>query len=79
MEQVIRKPGDLGPDSHQNDGYLPPTHPLDTSRDYSRPHSMTAEDFEAGTGRNHQAACDEYDKNEFERKRDAEKLAGAAQ
>jgi hypothetical protein len=71
VEQVIRKPGEKFGDALQNEHYVPPTHPLDTSRDYSRPHTMSKEDFEEGTGRSHADACAEFDKNEFERERDA--------
>lgn len=78
MEQVIRKPGDLGPDSRQNDGYKPPTMPQETGRDYARPRTMTPQEFEDGTGRDWQAACDEFDKNEFERQRDHEVKAAPA-
>lgn len=51
-------------DAHQNDNYTRHTEISETSRDYSRPHTIPKQDFEESTGRNHEEACAEFDRNE---------------
>jgi hypothetical protein len=77
-EQIIRKRGEGTPDSHQNDNYVRHTDPAETARDFSRPHTIPKDEFEEATGRDHQAAIDEYEKNAFDRKRDEEARRAAA-
>jgi hypothetical protein len=49
-------------DSRQNDGYKPQSNHHLHARDFSHPHSIPADEYEAATGRNHAEACAEYDK-----------------
>lgn len=54
-------------DAHQNDHYVRHSEPAETSRDYSRPHTIPREEFEAATGRDYDEAIAEYEKNEQDR------------
>lgn len=54
-------------DAHQNDKYVRHTNPADTSRDYSRPHTIPADEFQAATGKDHAEAVREWEKNEADR------------
>lgn len=55
-------------DAAQNLNHTPATHPQQTARDYSRPHTIPAEEFEEDTGRNHEAAVTDWQLNEDSRK-----------
>lgn len=48
-------------DAKQNKGYVRHTNPADTARDFSRPHTIPAEEFEAATGQNHAQALRDYE------------------
>lgn len=63
-------------DAQQNANYTRHTNPQETARDYSRPHTIPKEEFEAATGRNHEEAVREWEKNENDRAR-AEELRAA--
>jgi hypothetical protein len=54
-------------DGRQNKNYTPHTDPQETARDYSRPHTIPAEEYEASTGRNHSEAVREWERNESDR------------
>lgn len=72
MEQDLRIDPETGfpysdrrsADAKQNKGYTRHTNPADTARDFSRPHTIPAEEYEAVTGKRHEEACKEYDKNQ---------------
>lgn len=66
-------------DSHQNDGYIPPSIPAETARDFSRPHTIPAHEFLAATGRDHAEACEEWKSNQEINRREADKVARAAE
>jgi hypothetical protein len=65
-------------DAHQNDNYVRHTDPAETTRDYSRPHTIPADEFEAATGQRHGEALAEYEKNERDREAQAERQARGA-
>jgi hypothetical protein len=56
-------PAPASADSRQNDGYIPDVAAHLTQRDFSRPHTIPPEEFEAATGRNHTEAVSEYIEN----------------
>ena len=58
-------------DGGQNKNYVRHSDPQDTARDYSRPHTIPKEEFEAATGRSHDEAIREWEANEQARQ-DAE-------
>ena len=62
-------------DAHQNDNYVRHTDPAETSRDYSRPHTIPPEEFEATTGESHAEAVEAFEHNEQARADAAEKAA----
>jgi hypothetical protein len=66
-------------DAHQNDGYVNPSRPAETARDYSRPHTIPAHEFEAATGRDHSEAVKEYKAAQEYNRRAAEEVKRAAQ
>jgi hypothetical protein len=66
-------------DARQNDGYVNPSTPAETARDYSRPHTIPALEFEAATGRDHGEAIEEYKAAQEHNRREAEKAARAAE
>jgi len=86
MEQDLRRDPVTGwalsdprfKDAHQNDHYVRHSDPAETSRDYSRPHTIPAEEFEASTGRNHGDAVAEFEKHEQDRADEAEEKARRA-
>jgi hypothetical protein len=51
----------------QNANYVRHSDPAETARDFSRPHTIPADEFEAVTGRNHGEAVREWEKNEEDR------------
>lgn len=59
-------------DAMQNEHYVRHSDPQETARDYSRPHTIPKDEFEAATGRNHGEAIAEWEKNENDRKREEE-------
>lgn len=63
-------------DAQQNTKYTRHSDPQETTRDYSRPHTIPKDEFEAATGRNHEEAVREWEKNESDRAR-AEELRAA--
>lgn len=66
-------------DAQQNDNYVRHSDPQETTRDFSRPHTIPREEFEAATGRNHGEAVAEYEKNENDRLREEELRAAQGQ
>jgi hypothetical protein len=86
MEQDLRIDPDTGfpfsdrraRDAHQNDNYERHTDPQETSRDYSRPHTIPREEFEAVTGRRHDEAIAEWEKNEADREANEARAAHGA-
>lgn len=64
-------------DATQNDKYVRHTDPQDTARDFSRPHTIPKDEFEAATGRSHDEAIREWEANEQTR-HDAEARAAQA-
>lgn len=66
-------------DAHQNDGYVNPSIPAETARDYSRPHTIPALEFEAATGKDHSEAIEEYKAAQEQHRREVERLARAAE
>ena len=55
-------------DAKQNKNYVRHSDPQETARDFSRPQTIPADEYEAATGRNHADAVREYEKNEEDRK-----------
>lgn len=66
-------------DSHQNDTYVRHSDPAETARDFSRPHTIPKEEFEAATGRDHDEAVGEYKAAQEHNRREAAKAARAAE
>lgn len=56
-------------DAKQNLDYVRHTDLAETARDFSRPHTIPAEEYEAATGLDHSDALAAYRHNEDERKR----------
>lgn len=54
-------------DAKQNKNYHPHTEPRETARDFSRPHTIPADEYEAATGRNHADAVREHEQQERDR------------
>lgn len=65
-------------DAQQNKNYVRHTDPAETSRDYSRPHTIPKDEYEAATGRSHDEAVREYEANEQKRQADEARAAQAA-
>ncbi len=67
-------------DAKQNLNYERHTDLADTARDFSRPHTIPKDEYEAATGLSHADACAAWRHNEDERKRGEalanKKLAG---
>jgi hypothetical protein len=63
-------------DAAQNLNHVPSSHPPLTTRDYSRPHTIPAEEYEESTGRSHADDCAAWQMNEDKRIAD-EKRADA--
>lgn len=55
-------------DAAQNLNHTPATHPLDTARDYSRPHTIPAEEYEETTGQSHEEAVTNWQLEQAKRK-----------
>jgi hypothetical protein len=72
MEQDVRIDPETGfyfsdrrsADAKQNKNYSRHTEPLETARDFSRPHTIPTDEYEAVTGRNHSDAVREYEHNQ---------------
>lgn len=70
MEQDLRIDPETGfpfsdrrsADGKQNKNYVRHTEPAETARDFSRPHTIPAEEYEKATGRRHDEAVREYEK-----------------
>jgi len=62
-------------DAKQNLNYVRHTDRRETSRDYSRPHTIPREEYEAATGRNHDEAIREYEHNQESAAEEAAKHA----
>lgn len=77
-----KRPPVPGADSLQNENYTRHTDPQETSRDYSRPHSIPEAEYEMSTGRNWAEDCNAWKAAEAQRiadeKRKAQALAEAA-
>jgi hypothetical protein len=56
-------------DAKQNLNYVRHTDLAETARDFSKPHTIPADEYEAATGLNHADALAAYRHNEDERKR----------
>jgi hypothetical protein len=65
-------------DAHQNDNYTRHVDPHLTVRDYSRPQTIPADEFEETTGQRHDHAVTEWEQNERARLDAEEKAARAA-
>lgn len=86
MEQDLRIDPDTGfpysdrrsRDAKQNLHYVRHTDPAETTRDFSRPHTIPADEFEAVTGRNHADAIREYEHNQEVNAEAARRAAAAA-
>jgi hypothetical protein len=57
-------------DAAQNLKHVPSPHPLTTARDFSRPHTIPADEFEDVTGLSHDDAVREFKANEDKRAAD---------
>jgi hypothetical protein len=64
-------------DAKQNTGYVRHTDPAETARDFSRPHTIPKEEFEAVTGRDHGEAVDEWKDNQVQARRAADEARRA--
>ena len=73
-----RRPPQPGSDALQNVGYVRHTDPAETARDFTRPHTIPADEYEAATGKDHAAACMEWDTAEAKRKQEERDAAAAA-
>lgn len=51
-------------DAKQNLHYTRHAEPAEMARDFSRPHTIPAHEYEAVTSKNHEQACAEYDANQ---------------
>lgn len=79
MEQDLRRDPETGlrmsdpanKDAKQNVHYKRHTDPQETSRDYSRPFTIPADEFEQTTGVDHSDAVAEFKANEATRVREA--------
>jgi hypothetical protein len=86
MEQDLRIDPETGfpfsdrrsADGKQNKHYKRHTDPAETARDFSRPHTIPADEFEAVTGKRHTDAIAEWEKNEADRQEREAREAGAA-
>lgn len=76
-EQVLRKRGDPTADSKQNDGYVRHTDPAETSRDFSKPLTIPADEYEEATGESHEEAVTTWRANEAARKAKEAQAAAA--
>jgi hypothetical protein len=66
-------------DAKQNLHYVRHSEPADTARDFSRPHTIPAKEYEASTGRNHAQAVEEYEAQQAESAREAERIQRLAE
>jgi len=57
-------------DAAQNLHHVPAIHPLESARDYSRPHTIPADEYEDTTGQSHENAVTEWQLNEARRKQE---------
>lgn len=64
-------------DAKQNIGYERHTDPAETTRDYSRPHTIPPDEFTEATGKDHAAACAEWAANQERAAKAAEEAAAA--
>jgi hypothetical protein len=86
MEQDLRIDPETGfpfsdrrsQDAKQNKHYTRHTDPSETARDFSRPHTIPADEFEAATGRNHADAIREYEHNQEVSAEEAARVERAA-
>jgi hypothetical protein len=86
MEQDLRIDPETGfyfsdrrsADAKQNKGYTRHTDIAETTRDWSRPHTIPADEFKAATGRDVAEAAQEYEKNQEINAQAAAKAALAA-
>ena len=61
-------------DAAQNLHHTPAVHPLTSARDFSRPHTIPADEYDEATGRNHGDDVAAFKGNEDQRKADAAAL-----
>jgi hypothetical protein len=66
-------------DAKQNLNYKRFSDPQATTRDFSRPHTIPADEFEAATGKRHSDAVAEWEKNEKDREESEARAAHAAE
>lgn len=86
MEQDLRIDPDTGfpfsdrrsVDGKQNLHYKRHSDPQETTRDYSRPHTIPREEFEAVTGRDHEEAVAEWKQQQADAKAAEARAAQAA-
>lgn len=73
-----KKPPKPGSDARQNENYTRHTDIAENARDYSRPHTIPPDEYEAVTGQPHAEAVAEYQQNERKRQQDEKDAAAKA-
>jgi hypothetical protein len=76
-ETGLRMSDPANKDAKQNLHYVRHTDPSETVRDYSRPQTIPADEYEAATGKDHGEAVAEWRRNEDNRIRQEAEAARA--